>query len=163
MPKRYTLAAAGVAALAFSCAALAQFGPPPPGSAHGTESGTYGSSIGFDVRGTGSVDRFGRPYDPMNPTDTGSKPVDPRDARDKRDSETERGAMPPGARGRAETGGMTGPGANMNPGLSPGSGPGGGQTGMSPNMNPGLGAGTVGPPGTGRGTGAGSRGSAGSR
>jgi hypothetical protein len=162
MSKPYTLAAAGVAALTFSCAALAQFGPPPPGSAHGTESGTYGSSIGYDVRGTGPVDRFGRPYDPMNPTDTERKPIDPRE-RDKADVDRDRGTLTPGARGPADTRGTMAPGASMNPGLSPGSGP-GGQPSMSPNLNPGLGAGSGSSGGPGRGAGAsGSQGSSGSR
>lgn len=150
MSKCYPLAAAGIAALAFSCAAQAQFGPPPPGSALGTESGTYGSSIGVDVRGTGPVDRFGRPYDPMNPTDTGAKPADPRDKTDKRDADADRAGLPSGARGPAGAANPNAPGASMNPGLSPGSGP-GGQPSMSPNLNPGLGAGS----GTGSTTGGG--------
>lgn len=156
MSKAYTLAA-GVAALTLTCTALAQFGPPPPGSAQGTESGTYGSSIGYDVRGTGPVDRFGRPYDPMNPTDTGSKPVDPRDTADKRDGADNRGALPPGARTPADSRATNAPGANMNPGLSPGSSP-GGPPSMSPNMNPGLGVGTG--PATGGGSKAGTQGGA---
>jgi len=140
MSKAYPIAA-GVAALTLSCAALAQFSPPPPGSAQGTESGTYGSSIGYDVRGTGPVDRFGRPYDPMNPTDTGSKPVDPRDTKEKADGADTRGAVPSRAGNPAGSRASNAPGANMNPGLSPGSGP-GGPPSMSPNMNPGLGVGT---------------------
>jgi len=162
MAKAYPIAA-GVAALTLCCSALAQFGPPPPGSAQGTESGTYGSSIGYDVRGTGPVDRFGRPYDPMNPTDTGSiKPVDPRDAREKADNAVNRGALPPGTPDASRA--MNAPGANMNPGLSPGSVPGsqpGLSPSMSPNMNPGLGTGSG--PAPAGGNSAGARGSAGSR
>jgi hypothetical protein len=161
MSKAYPIAA-GVAALTLACSALAQFGPPPPGSAQGTESGTYGSSIGSDVRGTGPMDRFGRPYDPMNPTDTGSKPVDPRDAREKRDGAENRGALRPGTPDASRA--TNAPGANMNPGLSAGSGPGGQPSmspSMSPNMNPGLGAGSG--PAPAGGNNAGARGGAGSR
>jgi hypothetical protein len=161
MSKAYPIAAA-VAALTLACSALAQFGPPPPGSALGTESGTYGSSIGSDVRGTGPVDRFGRPYDPMNPTDTGSKPVDPRDAREKRDGAQNRVAPPPGTPDASRA--TNAPGANMNPGLSAGSGPGGQPSmspSMSPNMNPGLGTGSS--PASAGGSSAGTRGAGGSR
>lgn len=160
MSKAYPIAAA-VAALTLACSALAQYGPPPPGSAQGTESGTYGSSIGYDVRGTGPVDRFGRPYDPMNPTDTGSKPVDPRDAREKRDGAETR-FSPPGTPDATRA--TNAPGVNMNPGLSAGSGPGGQSSmspSMSPNMNPGLGAGSS--PAPAGGSSAGARGGAGSR
>lgn len=133
MSKACTLALAGSAALIFSCAALAQYGPPPPGSAQGTESGTYGSSIGFDVRGTGTVDRFGRPYDPMDPTDAGSKAAEARLKREREkagDRGTSAGSLP-----------ASQPGASMNPGLSPAYGS-GNPSGMSPNLNPGLGTGS---------------------
>lgn len=154
MSNRYLLTGAGLAALAFACAAQAQFGVPPPGSAEGTESGTYGSSIGFDVRGTGRVDRFGRPNDPFNPTDTAQKPVDPRD---KRDVDTGRIGVPGNARGPGDSRSNTGIGANMNPGLAPGA-IGGANPSMSPNLNPGTSLGTGTSSGS-AGPGAGTRGS----
>ncbi len=151
MSKACTLALAGSAALILSCAALAQYGPPPPGSAQGTESGTYGSSIGFDVRGTGTVDRFGRPYDPMDPTDAGSKAAEARLKRERKKA--------------ADVGAAAGDnranqlGASMNPGLSPAYGS-GNPSGMSPNLNPGRGAGSGTPAGAaGAPSGANSRGS----
>lgn len=154
MPHPRILAAAGIAAVSLSVGAMAQFGPPPAGSAHGTESGTYGSSIGYDVRGTGPVDRYGRPYDPMNPTDTGRKPVDPREKRD-----TERDRVPaPGTQGAIDGRTTAVPGASMNPNLTPGATP-GGQPGVSPNLNPGLGAGTGGATPGARGSGPGGQGS----
>ena len=133
MSKPYTLAA-GIAAWLLSSVAMAQFGPPPPGSAQGTESGTYGSSIGFDVRGTGTVDRFGRPYDPMNPTDAGTKAAEKAlEKANRRDLDSAPGFP---ARGAGGMRGSNAPGANMNPGLTPGAMP--GESGVSPNMNPGL-------------------------
>lgn len=149
MSKSQLLAAAGIAALTLSSPALAQYGPPPPGSAQGTESGTYGSSIGFDVRGTGSVDRFGRAYDPMNPTDVGTKAAEEaRKKADRRDSESDRGGDVPSARGAGAPRASNAPGANMNPGLSGGSAARSGSS-MSPNLNPGMSS--SGGPGTGTG------------
>jgi len=138
MSKRYLLTAATLAALTLACSAQAQFGVPPPGSAEGMESGTYGSSIGFDVRGTGRVDRFGRPNDPFNSTDTAQKPVDPRE---KRDTDTDRIGVPGNARGPGDSRGNAGIGANMNPGLAPGA-VGGANPSLSPNLNPGTSLGT---------------------
>jgi hypothetical protein len=124
------LAAAGCAALVFSATAAAQF-VPPPGSALGTESGTYGSSIGTDVRGTGSVDRFGRAYDPMNPTDAGSLAAE-RERRERMNRRT-----PPEDKDNVAVPNANAPGANMNPGLSPAYGARESQS-VSPNLNPGL-------------------------
>lgn len=128
---------AGVVVFVSSTAALAQFGPPAPGSVEGTESGTYGSSIGFDVRGAGTVDRFGRPQDPLNPTDTGRKPVDPRDAKDQRDGDAGRIPVPANARSPAD---------GRGPVTAPGMGPAGaGATGAGGAARPG-GAGAAGGP-----------------
>lgn len=149
MSKRYLLSG-GALVLTLACSAHAQFGAPRPGSAEGTESGTYGSSIGFDVRGSGPVDRFGRPNDPFNPTDTAQKPVDPRS---KRDTEDSRISVPGNARGPGDSRDNAGIGANMNPGLAPGA-TGGANPSMSPNLNPGTSLGTGTPSGSpGSGTG----------
>lgn len=138
---------AGAALILCAGAATAQFTPPPPGSAEGTESGTYGSRSGFDVRGTGTVDRYGRPQDPLNPTDTARKPVDPRDARNKPDADADRIPVPLNARTPGDTG---------NAAARPSTAPGG-----RPSAS---GAGTTGGAGTGgSGTGGASPGQGGTR
>jgi hypothetical protein len=136
MSKTPLLSIAGAAALALSWSALGQ-PVPPPGSAEGMESGTYGSSVGFDVRGTGPTDRLGRPNDPSTLPDTSHKPITPKKT-DETSPDDRRIGVPPGSRGPGSV-----PGASMNPGLT-----GGDARSVSPNLNPGIGM-----PGSGDSTG----------
>ncbi len=76
MLKHSVVIAAGLVSLHLTASAtasdetvrLAQLGPAPAGSALGTESGTYGSSIGVDVRGSRQADVM-NPHDPIEQTD----------------------------------------------------------------------------------------------
>lgn len=76
MLKHSIVIAAGIVSLHFTASAwagddilrVAQLGPPPAGSALGTESGSYGSSIGIDVRGSSQADIM-NPHDPIEQTD----------------------------------------------------------------------------------------------